>query len=303
MCSSDLNVGGGTAVIGGVGAPDFRVFAGVTVAPSFDPNARDTDNDGIADGTDKCAKDAEDMDGFEDEDGCPELDNDADGREDGVDKCPNDPEDDDGFMDNDGCPDNDNDKDGVNDTADRCPDQAETKNGFQDEDGCPDDKPVEDSDGDGFKDDVDRCPYDPEDKNDFEDEDGCPDDRLKNARVVVTKEAIKINDVIYFDTGKATIQERSFDLLNELARVIAEHPELKKIRIEGHTDSVGNDLSNLKLSQARAESVKAYLSQHGIDGSRLDAAGFGEMRPIATNDTEDGRAKNRRVEFIIVDRD
>mgnify|MGYP003329071635 FL=1 len=127
---------------------------------------------------------------------------------------------------------------------------------------------VEDSDGDGFKDDVDRCPYDPEDKNDFEDEDGCPDDRLKNARVVVTKEAIKINDVIYFDTGKATIQERSFDLLNELARVIAEHPELKKIRIEGHTDSVGNDLSNLKLSQARAESVKAYLSQHGIEIGR-----------------------------------
>jgi outer membrane protein OmpA-like peptidoglycan-associated protein len=298
-----VNVGGGTGVIGGIGAPDYRIYAGFTVAPSFDPNARDSDNDKISDGNDKCPKDAEDYDGFQDADGCPELDNDADGREDNVDKCPDDPEDDDGYLDNDGCPELDNDKDGINDIQDRCPDQAETVNGFTDDDGCPDDKPVEDSDGDGFKDDVDRCPYDPEDQNGFEDEDGCPDDRLKNARVVVTKEAIKIKEVIYFDTGKATIQSRSYDLLDELSRVISEHPELKKIRVEGHTDSVGNDLSNLKLSQARAESVKAYLSSKGVDGSRLDAAGFGEMRPITTNDTDDGRSQNRRVEFIIVDRD
>jgi outer membrane protein OmpA-like peptidoglycan-associated protein len=298
-----INAGGGSAVIGGLGAPDYRIFAGVTFAPSFDPNARDTDGDKIPDGNDRCAKDPEDYDDFEDKDGCPELDNDADGREDGVDKCPNDPEDDDGYLDNDGCPDPDNDKDGLADTQDRCPDQAETVNGFSDEDGCPDDKPVEDSDGDGFKDDVDRCPYDPEDKNGFEDEDGCPDERLKNARVVVTQSAIKINDIIYFDTAKATIQERSNDLLTELAKVINEHPEIKKIRIEGHTDSKGDDLSNLRLSQARAESVAAWLKSHGVDGSRLDAAGFGEMRPIATNDTEEGRSQNRRVEFIIVDRD
>jgi outer membrane protein OmpA-like peptidoglycan-associated protein len=298
-----INVGGGTAVLGGIGAPDYRVYAGIQLAPSFDPNARDSDGDGIVDGNDKCKNDAEDKDGFQDDDGCPELDNDADGREDNVDKCPDDPEDDDGYMDNDGCPDTDNDKDGIVDTADKCPDQAETVNGFTDEDGCPDDKPVEDSDGDGFKDDVDRCPYDAEDLNGFEDEDGCPDDRLKNARVVVTKSSIKINDVIYFDTGKATIQERSFSLVDEIAKVIGEHPELKKIRVEGHTDNVGDDTRNFKLSQARAEAVVAYLTAHGVDGSRLDAAGFGEMRPIATNDTDEGRAQNRRVEFIIVDRD
>ncbi|MDP2305228.1 MAG: OmpA family protein [Pseudomonadota bacterium] len=298
-----INVGGGTAVIGGIGAPDYRLFGGVTVAPSFDPKSRDSDSDKLADGIDKCPKDAEDLDGYQDDDGCPELDNDADGREDKVDKCPDDPEDDDGFMDNDGCPDDDNDKDGVSDGADRCPDGAETVNGFDDEDGCPDDKPVEDSDGDTFKDDVDRCPYDAEDLNGFEDEDGCPDDRLKNARVVVTASSIKINDVIFFDTGKATIQDRSFDLLNELAGVIAAHAEIKKLRVEGHTDATGDDLSNLKLSQARAESVVAYLKGQGIEGSRLDAAGFGEMRPLATNDSDDGRAQNRRVEFIIVDRD
>ncbi|MFN7145345.1 MAG: OmpA family protein, partial [Myxococcota bacterium] len=298
-----VNVGGGTAVIGGIGAPDYRLYGGVSVAPSFDPNARDSDGDKTADGNDKCPKDAEDLDGYQDDDGCPELDNDADGREDGVDKCPDDPEDDDGYMDNDGCPDTDNDKDNVADTLDRCPDQAETINGHADDDGCPDDKPVEDSDADGFKDDVDRCPYDAEDLNQFEDEDGCPDDRLKNARVVVTKESIKIKEVIFFDTGKASIQSRSFSLLDELATVIAEHPELKKIRVEGHTDAEGAELANLKLSQARAESVAAYLKSKGIDGSRLDAAGFGEMRPIASNDSDEGRAQNRRVEFIIVDRD
>lgn len=298
-----VNVGGGTGILGGIGAPDYRVYGGFQLAPSFDPAARDSDGDDWADGVDRCPKDAEDVDGYQDEDGCPELDNDADGREDSVDKCPNDPEDDDGYMDNDGCPDNDNDKDLVDDANDRCPDQAETMNGFSDEDGCPDDKPVEDTDGDTFKDDVDRCPYDAEDLNGFEDEDGCPDDRLKNARVVVTQTSIKIKDVIYFDTGKATIQSRSNSLLDEIAAVIAEHKELTKIRIEGHTDDVGNDIGNLKLSQARAESVVAYLVSKGVDKARLDAAGFGEMRPIAPNTTEDGRSQNRRVEFIIVERE
>ncbi|MFZ5479710.1 MAG: OmpA family protein [Myxococcota bacterium] len=298
-----VNAGGGVGVLGGIGSPDLRLYGGVVIAPSFDPNAHDADKDDIPDGQDQCPKNAEDPDKYQDEDGCPELDNDAYGRNDDVDQCPNDPEDDDGHMDNDGCPDTDNDKDGVADAADRCPDQPEQVNGYMDDDGCPDDKPVEDSDGDGMKDDIDRCPYDAEDLNNFEDEDGCPDERLRTARVVVTKEAIKINDVIFFDFGKATIQERSYDLLNEIAQVIGEHKELKRIRIEGHTDNVGDDIMNLKLSQARAESVKAYLVSRGVDAARLDPRGFGEMNPISTNDTEEGRAQNRRVEFIIVDRD
>jgi outer membrane protein OmpA-like peptidoglycan-associated protein len=191
----------------------------------------------------------------------------------------------------------------VPDVSDRCPDQAETVNGFADEDGCPDDKPVDDTDQDGFKDDVDRCPFDPEDLNGFEDEDGCPDERLKNARVVVTQGSIKINDVIYFDTGRSTIQERSNSLLDEIAQVMIARPELKRVRVEGHTDDVGNDMSNLRLSQERAEAVVRYLVSRGVAAQRLDAAGFGEMRPIAPNNLEDGRAQNRRVEFIIVDRE
>lgn len=298
-----FRVAGGAGIMGGVGAPDYRVVAGFAVAPSLDPAGRDSDDDGMSDGRDRCPNDSEDMDNFEDADGCPDRDNDADGREDGVDTCPNDPEDDDGYMDNDGCPDPDNDKDGVADMSDRCPDQAETLNGNDDEDGCPDDQPSADSDGDTFADNIDRCPYDPEDLNQFEDDDGCPDERLKNARVVITGSSIKIKDVINFDPGKSIILASSYTLVDEIALVISQHPELKKVRIEGHTDNKGDPLRNLKLSQSRAEAVVKYLVGKGIAADRLDAAGFGEQRPLADNKTEDGRAQNRRVEFIIVDRD
>ena len=284
-----VSAGGGAGLFGGIGAPDFRVYGGVGIAPSLDPANRDTDRDDIPDGRDKCPKEPEDMDGFQDEDGCPELDNDADGRDDPVDECPDDPEDDDGFMDNDGCPEKDNDKDGILDPDDQCPNEV----GVAEMGGCPN----RDTDGDGIGDDLDRCPYDPEDMDGDADEDGCPDE----GRVVVEKNFIRINDLIYFDFNKATIQERSYDLLDEIAKVVLANEQLLRIRIEGHTDNIGNDISNLKLSQARAESVKAYLQTRGVEPGRLDAAGFGEMRPLATNETEEGRSQNRRVEFIIVD--
>jgi OOP family OmpA-OmpF porin len=102
----------------------------------------DSDNDGIPDAQDKCPKEAEDKDGFQDDDGCPDLDNDGDGIADTADKCPTEAEDKDTFQDDDGCPDPDNDSDGVPDAADKCPDQPETKNGFQDDDGCPDEVPA-----------------------------------------------------------------------------------------------------------------------------------------------------------------
>jgi OOP family OmpA-OmpF porin len=102
----------------------------------------DSDGDGIPDAQDKCPKEPEDKDGFQDEDGCPDPDNDGDGIPDATDKCPNEAEDKDGFQDDDGCPDPDNDNDGIPDAADKCPDQAETKNGYQDDDGCPDELPA-----------------------------------------------------------------------------------------------------------------------------------------------------------------
>lgn len=132
---------------------------------------RDKDGDRIADVDDKCINDPEDYDGFEDEDGCPDLDNDKDQIPDLEDECPLDPEDYDGFEDSDGCPELDNDKDGVVDSLDRCPLEAEDKDGFQDEDGCPD----LDNDQDGIPDTRDQCPLEPEDMDGFQDFDGCPD--------------------------------------------------------------------------------------------------------------------------------
>ncbi len=295
-----INLFGGAGVLPGVGSPDWRVGGGVSVAPSFDPNSRDADKDGVVNALDRCPKVPEDIDGFQDDDGCPEPDNDKDNIPDERDRCPNDAEDDDGFQDEDGCPEPDNDKDGVLDVADRCPDEAETLNGYQDEDGCPDTPPVYDTDGDGFKDDIDRCPYDPEDFNGVEDEDGCPDAQM---RVVVTAQKIQIRETIYFDYNKATIKPVSFSLLDEIATVIREHPQMRLIRIEGHTDSDGSELYNLKLSQSRAESVRLALIERGIEPGRLTAVGFGQQVPIVPNDSEDNKARNRRVEFIIVESD
>ena len=295
-----INMGGGMGVLPGLGAPDWRMFGGVSVAPSFDPNMRDTDKDGIMDGMDQCVREPEDLDDFQDEDGCPEPDNDADGVMDRLDRCPLDAEDVDGYQDNDGCPDLDNDKDRIVDESDRCPDEPETVNGYQDDDGCPDTEPVLDTDGDGYNDDVDRCPYDAEDFDGDEDEDGCPDEEK---RVIIEKNFIKITEKIFFEFGKAAIQQRSDSLVTEIAETIIANPQIKKLRIEGHTDSVGSDIGNLKLSQSRADAVKAALVAKGVTASSLDSVGFGEMRPIDTNDSDDGRAANRRVEFIIVDQE
>lgn len=151
--------------------PDWRFELGVSV-PIF-VGGRDRDGDGIRDRDDLCPDDPEDLDGFEDEDGCPDLDNDGDGIPDAVDLCPNLPEDFDGFQDDDGCPDLDNDLDGIPDDLDLCPNQPEDFNGFEDDDGCPD--AVIDRDGDGIVDAVDLCPDQPEDFDGFEDEDGCPE--------------------------------------------------------------------------------------------------------------------------------
>ena len=166
----------------------------------------DTDHDGILDNVDKCPTEPEDKDGFEDEDGCPDPDNDKDGIPDKTDKCPNEPEDKDGFEDADGCPDPDNDTDGILDNVDKCPNEPEDKDGFEDADGCPD----PDNDKDGVLDAADKCPNDPGPP----DNDGCP---KKYEHIVVTQEKIELKQKIFFDTNKATIQPRSFSLLDEIA--------------------------------------------------------------------------------------
>jgi outer membrane protein OmpA-like peptidoglycan-associated protein len=293
-----LTAGAGFGLVPGVGSPDYRFFFGATLGPNFDPLRLDRDGDGIANERDGCVNLPEDKDGFEDEDGCPEDDNDQDGLRDDVDRCPLDPEDRDGDRDDDGCPEapGDSDRDGLGDDVDQCPYDPEDADGFQDADGCPD----LDNDRDAVLDVVDQCPNAPETVNGYLDQDGCPD---AATRVVVEKEKIAITEKIFLEYDKAIIQDISFVLLNEIASVMNQHPEVVKIQIEGHTDGDGSAAYNQKLSQARAEAVMAYLINAGVSGSRLTAVGYGEDRPIDTNATPEGKAQNRRVDFTILARE
>jgi outer membrane protein OmpA-like peptidoglycan-associated protein len=254
----------------------------------------DNDKDGILDKDDKCPDDPEDKDSFEDTDGCPDKDNDNDGLLDPVDKCPLQPEDRDGFEDIDGCPDTDNDKDGVLDTADKCPNDPEDKDNFEDADGCPD----KDNDKDGILDKDDKCPNEPEIFNGVKDDDGCPDKARGPVKIVRGKITVP---PVFFATGRDVILARSFGVLRLVAKTLTDNKWVKRVRIEGHTDSRGRDARNLDLSQRRANSVMRFLVTAGVDAGRLEAKGFGEAQPIASNRSRRGRAKNRRVEFVITD--
>ena len=250
----------------------------------------DNDKDGIKDIADKCPNIAEDRDGYEDEDGCPEDDNDEDGIKDADDKCPNEPEDMDNYEDLDGCPEFDNDNDGILDATDKCPNEPEDLDGFEDQDGCPE----FDNDQDGIKDTLDKCPNQAETLNGFEDEDGCPD------AIILKKDERIVLDNIYFKTGKAELTSNSFPTLNKVKRIFVDNPNIV-IQIEGHTDSQGSAKYNLKLSQARAESVYRYLIEElNIARSHIKAVGFGEEIPVASNKSREGRAKNRRIEFRVI---
>jgi len=321
--NSFFEAGGGYRIMSSsYGAAKGRLFVGFI----FEPGMGDRDGDGIKDDVDKCPDDPEDYDDFEDEDGCPDLDNDkdgipdeldhcpnepgpesnhgcpehkthdrdGDGIPDELDKCPNDPEDFDGFEDEDGCPDLDNDKDGIPDKVDLCPNDPEDFDGFEDEDGCPD----LDNDHDRIPDKLDKCPNEPETYNGFEDEDGCPDKGL----VIVQRGKLEIMDKIYFETDKDEILPRSFPLLDQIAGTIKGHPEIRLIEIQGHADERGDDEHNLDLTDRRAKSVMRALEDRNVELGRLKAKGYGETKPICTQHNEDCWSKNRRVEFIIMQR-
>jgi OOP family OmpA-OmpF porin len=119
----------------------------------------------------------------------------------------------------------------------------------------------------------------------------------------VTADAIVITEKIQFEYDKAVIQPESFELCNEIVDVIQKNPRIKKISIEGHTDGDGSAKYNKKLSQKRADAVMKYFVEHGVDEARLQSVGHGEDKPIAENDTDEGKEKNRRVEFLILDQD
>jgi outer membrane protein OmpA-like peptidoglycan-associated protein len=251
----------------------------------------DRDDDGIRNKEDACPLVPEDKDGFEDKDGCPELDNDQDGIQDLMDQCPLVPEDKDGFEDKDGCPDKDNDKDGILDKVDACPLDPEDKDGFEDKDGCPD----KDNDQDGFPDLEDLCPNEPETKNGYADTDGCPDE--DQVRVVGDK--IVLDDRVHFRTNNAAIRPESHRLLERLAKLLRDHPEYIHIHIQGHADPRGDARFNQQLSEGRAASVLEFLVSQGVERQRLSSEGLGESHVRAEGSDERSWFLNRRVEFTV----
>ncbi len=255
----------------GYGTPLFRVMLGVT----WTPKKHDRDNDGVLDHDDVCPK----VFGAKANKGCPWPDSDKDGLTDNIDKCPKKA----GPKANKGCPWPDSDKDGLTDNIDKCPQQA----GPKENKGCPD----TDRDKDGIVDRLDKCPDVPGTR----DRKGCP----KKVLVVVTQKAIKILQKIYFRTGRSRISLRSYPLLRQVAQVLKSRPTMK-IRIEGHTDNRGSKRFNLRLSERRAKSVRRFLIRLGIAPERMIAKGYGMSRPIDSNRTRRGRARNRRVEFNII---
>lgn len=228
----------------------------------------DTDKDNVSDINDKCPE----VPGVARFNGCPDTDN--DGLEDAKDKCPNVA----GVDIFEGCPDTDS--DGVEDAKDRCPN---TITGIKvDETGCP-----ADSDSDGVIDAIDRCPTTPGNGT----ANGCPE-----VREEVKKRLNFATRGIYFETGKSILKSNSYAMLNEIISIMEEYTDYS-LRISGFTDSQGSEATNLRLSQARVDAVKSYLIRNSVKETRIEATGYGEARPIASNATATGRAQNRRVEL------
>jgi outer membrane protein OmpA-like peptidoglycan-associated protein len=296
---------------------------------SYEPQAGycDSDGDGISDSKDKCPKlvgpaataGCPDRDGdgvMDPDDACPDQagvvklagcpDRDRDFVADKDDACPDEP----GTVKLAGCPDDDN--DGITYKEDKCPKVA----GVPEHQGCPD------TDKDGIPDNQDACPKEagtpgakgcPDRDNDLVSDrvdqcpdvwgtvanKGCPPQSPKSVKV--TREKIEILDVVYFQTGSAKIKPQSYQLLRDVARVLKDNAWIKKIQVEGHTDDVGNLQTNMKLSKDRAASVLKFLVSEGIEEARLASEGFGPTKPIDPAKTKEARAKNRRVEFTILE--
>ena len=304
----------GTGIGNGVGAPSARGLIGLGYSPGS-CRLTDRDGDGVPDRDDKCVN----TPGVPEQQGCPALaDRDHDGVPDTEDACPDEA----GLKENRGCPANhDRDGDGVPDMIDRCPEVP----GPRSNSGCPEVqqplvcaptepiKPAElplaplveapvlppplppDRDHDGVPDDVDNCP----DEAGPADNHGCP--AAQKQLVVINGAKIDILEKVFFATNKSVIDPRSFDLLNQVARVLNGHPDLVKIEVQGHTDNVGDAKKNLRLSQDRAEAVVQYLVGNKVKFDRLKGKGYGSTQPVVANTSKAAREKNRRVEFHVIE--
>ena len=244
------------------GAADFRVLASVSFSPEAPPPLPDADADTVPDERDACPS----VRGIPSEDpmmnGCPELPTDTDG-------------------------------DAIPDTLDACPRTPGPANVERRLHGCP---PPKDTDGDKIADPIDACPAEPGVKSADPKKHGCP---YVPPKAELVAEQIVISEQVQFETGTAALKSESDAILSQVARVLGEHPEVENVEVQGHTDDTGTAELNRRLSDERARAVVAWLVARGIEARRLQAKGYGQERPIADNATEEGRAKNRRVEFRV----
>ncbi len=320
-----VGVGAATGLTRSFGAPVSRVLLGIEWAPG---ESNDKDGDGIIDSDDACP----DVKGVRSADparnGCPPApmpvmaptDRDGDGIEATADACPDVPgvrtddpatngckdTDGDGVFDpkdacpaekgistqdpsTNGCPDSD--RDGIVNKVDACPDQPGKPDPDPKKNGCPVDP---DRDKDGIPNEQDACPDEPGKPDPDPKKNGCP-------KAFISQGQIKILDQVKFKVGSAAIEQGkdSLEILEAVLKVLTDHPEVKKVRVEGHTDKTGSAAVNKKLSADRAAAVVKWLVGKGVAKDRLSSEGFGPDRPIDTNDTEQGKKNNRRVEFHI----
>ena len=326
ILSAGLNLGDRDSDADGIvnrvdACPDVK---GVVQYKGCPAPAQDRDKDSVLDDVDACP----DTPGLASEDarlhGCADRDHDT--FFDPVDACPDEP----GVKSDDpkknGCPaaaeKGDRDHDTILDDDDACPDTPGTKSEDPKKNGCP-----KDTDGDGIADEKDACPdvkgaEDPDPKKNgcpkdtdgdsiLDPEDACPNEKgvadpdpTKHGcptKVRVTKDEVVILQPVQFQIGSDRILKASDDVLQQVTNVLKEHPEIKKLMIEGHTDSRGGKALNASLSGRRAASVVKWLVAHGIEKSQLDSMGFGQEKPIADNATDEGRRANRRVQFKIIE--
>ena len=223
----EIMAGFGAGVIAGYGVPTFRVFAGVR----YRPTSHDADGDGIPDSKDACPNEHEDVDGYDDQDGCPEEDPDSD-------------------------------HDGVADGEDNCPDAKETINGIDDDDGCPD---------------------------------------TGNPKVIYEDGEFQILDAIQFERGSSRLTKEGESMVDQVALTLKANDQIKKVRVEGHTDDTGPRDLNVRLSKQRAEAVRQRMIRKGVSPRRLTSEGYGPDKPLEEGTSDAARAKNRRVQFIVVE--
>ncbi|MGI9625529.1 MAG: OmpA family protein [Longimicrobiales bacterium] len=261
--------------------PDETLYAGeVSLGLSiFTRNSSDSDGDGIDDEDDRCP--ATRPGAIVDDEGC-EIDTDMDGVPDTLDECPGTPRG--ARVDENGCP-SDGDGDGVFDGLDECPG---TPAGVDVNDvGCP-----SDDDGDGVPNQLDECPRTP--AGSAVNAQGCSEAELsiEAGRLILHN--------VYFNFNRSTLRPESEAALNEAAEILLARPDFQ-VEVQGHTDGIGTDAFNQRLSEARANAILDHLMENFPDlAGRITAVGYGEQQPLATNGTPEGRQENRRVEFVVV---